>query len=1647
MPPEPLPWERKEYASKDHRRHERGDAPGGCGGGSSSSTRWRESYQGSYDFYRASPRRHPSGHYRHGGGYYQVYPEDSAPRGFTPSHSDRFLTEDDGFRSPSGRYSNGYRSAYSRELQGSLRRSPSLDVGDIPRQQDHQEINATDFPRQPNHQESKAINFPKHPYHQETNATDFPRQPNQQETKPIDFPKQPYHQETNVINRPVTALVSSASQTSLNKENDKIDGADGLGTDQISGHQDQSLGLIPWKKWSRPASTKDKSKMEDGGTKVGLPLEKETPPWAPVVSSFASTESAFKKPRLGWGQGLAKYEKQKAEGSTEPSVGGLFACLSPSTTCSSSQGAEDKFCSRVGNNDASLMQNCDLLASTFPSSYEEVLANLDNLQVNYISSFDSLLADLIQSEDSFGGDSNLMGQSSVNKLLKLKKHVSNAYEKIENKIDLLEKELKAIIGDTKTDAYLDSIKPSDSLASKMSRMPLDDLSNEHKHLKDQRENCMEELSLEDNEHRPSSIFVEHEIVTEKTLSSFEKEPPGSRLEKLAASASLIEAERLKTTELSDTIESHGRGRLMVPHEVDIRPFVDDSVSIGSRGTIQGMADSNLVNLFKNSNRSSSKLAGEVFDFALPKDLPQSDNWGLVDFTSCHKHDMEIKEKLSTIKCRQKFKEHVLALKFMALRHSWKVKRFRTKSSRRSELSNPSFQNGSQKQRSNRSRPTSSAGTLTLVSTTEIMHNSSKLLSDSHIKPCRNHLKMPSLLNDRDKRCTRFVNHNRLIEDPLSFEKEKAMINPWSHDEKLVFMEMLARYGKDFTKISSFLDHKTTADCIEFYYKNHKSDGFKEVKKQLYLRKQHQSLPANTYLVASGKNRNRRKNVESLDLLGAATVMVAQNEYTKKIGKHAGSTSSRDSVYFYGANKVNISSQERESFAANVLVGISSTRSSEGISSHDTCSVGHAKNMNEEAILDVDDTCFSDEGCGELESADWTDKEKIVFIQALSMYGKDFTRIADCLRTRSKEQCKIFFSKARKCLALDAINQGCTAGVTPVSLTNRGISDIDDTCGLEMNSAVCSTQSCSKIDDDVSQPVANNGYEGISNKGYEGIARCASTDSHVETESSYEQDNNVLDKGNPESDNKADKQMTISYDVKQTFNEDNLQSDVPQKQSIVAASGCEAVKYEAADSADGEVKFEETGSIISLPVSVVSIRKSEQVEECLEAVPKQITASVSSVRDLVECSPGESMKKKADSNSSCATEVGLWNKKLANINSIANENVFPSTTKASAQNRVQMVSANNANCCRCLTFDSQVKHDMHPSTAKNPQTILLKQENDDSVPLNSFVANPSSVCFRCSPCIYSEALTSFLPLHVDQNMYIVKSYPLQSLKQEANGKANPPALEQLSQHQVESGKKEVSRPNHFLASDKHWKSNISTPHLASGGMSLSENQSEIEVRTCFKNCAVDVEKPRPGDLKLFGKILSTSTQKPGSSSNGNIQRSSLPKMDGASKMFSSSDIKDANQLVNAGSGQVNLETTYGFWDGKRIQTGFSSLPETASIFYKYLEAPTSTSHYPVKDGIDHNSFLTEYQQPYMPPLSANLKQIDSIPGLRKRTQINMIPGFQQQVRVTPLGTNMIGGRMLVGGVDPVPTLNVHFAARTEVFSSDTEPWRGDMGSRL
>ncbi|WOL16282.1 hypothetical protein Cni_G25069 [Canna indica] len=1661
MPPEPLPWDRKEYLFKDHRKHERGDALDG-GGGSSSAPRWRDPYHGPRDLPRASPRRPLSGHYRHGGGYHQVQPEDSVGHGWTPSRSDRLWFEDDGFRSSSVRYGGGHRGSSggsSRDNRGSFRRSPYWDSGDFSRQ-----------------------------HHHDSHVT-----PQMSVTNPI----------------------LSTSQTSLKDQNGKTgSGADdGFDTGHIFDRREDSLGSMPWKKWSRPASATltrtGRSESQEAGPETILSTGKENPLRTSVTSDLPPDDVASKKkPRLGWGQGLAKYEKQKVEGSQDASFGsgkgllsdssqkntGISGCLSPatpcSTTCSSSPGTDDKSFSKVTTDGNGISRNSELPGPTFLQLCEEVPNNFDHLEVIPFGSLDSLLADMFQSEDAFSGDSSFTSHSAMSKLSEFKDCISNGLEKIETEIDLLEKELKSLDCDAKSGPSQRFLKlKADSVAV---ILPLAGLSNKSSYTDDQK---VAYVKVEVVENAPcTKCFEEEDLIEDINITKIETIPskinemPDSAMElsdvKLDRSSLLAENERLEVSELKQIVDTNNAEKLMVSSEDDKINCVNESnnsVNVNSDGIGQSEMESNLINLIMDSNREAAKLASKTFEEVLPRNPPQLDIWGLVDLTSCRKNNLKIKEKLAVRKSQLKFKERVLTLKFRALHYLWKedlhllsIKKLRTKSGKRIEL-NRSLQSNSQKQRSSvRYWYSLPAGNFTLVPTTEIVNFTSKLLLDSQIKFYRNNLKMPSLLLDeKEKRYTGFITHNGLIEDPPRFEKERAMINPWSHDEKEVFMEMLAQVGKDFTKISSFLSHKTTADCIEFYYKNHKSESFKEVKNRLVLRKQQQCAPANTFLVASGKIWNHEVNAASLDMLGAASFAATHSLDTVSSQKYAGRTAYESYGYPGRPSSANISIEERETAAADMLVGICGALSSEALSSCISSSVDPPDKTNYVKLgqmitpevsgnLDEEDAC-SDEGCGELDSADWTDQEKSMFIKALSIYGKDFMKISTFMKTRSREQCKIFFSKARKCLCLDAIQHDTANEGMPLSDANEGRSGTDDACVVEIDSAICSTQSCSKVDLDVTQSIANTSYDEIANV----------VTGQNETNLVNEQNEDVFIESKVEgTDNKE--AFSIPDDKLQSQVDGNLQSDLHMKGSVVAAD------CEVADSAGRETKVIRTSKIIVSP--------SELVVE--EACSKRESKMIQNAETDGDGGIAEGLKKE-DTKSLPVVKVGLSNAKLSNMNLTANQNSSLCSEKEFNPSEAALLSGKKADVCHPLAFVPSFQQQMHldllTHRPKKHQSILLNQEDSHSVPSNSFFVDSSSICFGGSLDESSRATLNFqehankqnhntvkrdlyqqymlrnIPVNqVDRNIQILRGYPLQAFNQEVKREADCPSDEKSSLLETDSKKNGITQSNNFFMSDMPWKkSNVSNlSHTISdlSCRSSAENQSDNEVKPFVKKACSETEEHRTGDVKLFGKILShpSSVQKSSSSSHESNVRHPSPKFE-VSTTRSNTNVNDSSRFIgNAGSsGQVGLDErpvrTYGFWDGKRIQTGFSSLPENATMLAKTQEPLASLSFYQAKkDGIPNCSgVLTDYHQSYMQQLSSDGKRLESFSELQKRNGAEMVSGFQQQGRGYPLDANVMGGGILVGsGVsDPVAALKLHYAAaRAKILGSDVESWRGDIGGR-
>ncbi|KAG6400489.1 hypothetical protein SASPL_137326 [Salvia splendens] len=103
-------------------------------------------------------------------------------------------------------------------------------------------------------------------------------------------------------------------------------------------------------------------------------------------------------------------------------------------------------------------------------------------------------------------------------------------------------------------------------------------------------------------------------------------------------------------------------------------------------------------------------------------------------------------------------------------------------------------------------------------------------------------------------------------------------------------------------------------------------------------------------------------------------------------------------------------------------------------------------------------------CGEMYSTDWTDEEKSAFVQTLSSCGKDFVMVSQCVRTRSSEQCKIFFSKTRKCPGLDKIRLGFGIGVSDAG--HGGNSDTEGACVVQTCSVTGNNGSDCRMEEDL-----------------------------------------------------------------------------------------------------------------------------------------------------------------------------------------------------------------------------------------------------------------------------------------------------------------------------------------------------------------------------------------------------------------------------------------------------------------------------------------------------------------------------------------------------------------------------------------------------
>ncbi|XP_052199992.1 uncharacterized protein LOC127806630 isoform X2 [Diospyros lotus] len=1460
--------------------------------------------------------------------------------------------------------------------------------------------------------------------------------------------------------------------------NDQTGNVDGLGTGRIL-ERENLLGSIGRKpsKWTRSGSLSSRCSvfsyassfksmgMDSSEAKAEVQPKRVTPIWSPSGDAMACSAlavpseetNARKKLRLNWGEGLAKYEKKKVEASDDratnpgmivcgntdpmhshlsnlseksPRVAGTSDCRSPTIpspiACSSSPGGEETPFVREVNilGDAINLNSSTGLLSQ--SHVEGIAFNLESLKLSPIPNLSTSLCEFFQSEEL--EDSSFVRSTPMNKLLLWKGDILKELEVTESEIELLENEFKCLISKNENRCQCPAgssslqqecqTKPCEKLVVNSNAIPqpapLQLASSEGVAVDDGGGLKKEHGQVEDHHMDSPGIVISKSAENTTTLSkSMKHDEVASKSRNQEEKCSVGDSNEEKTEGL---LTSEGGGQLT---------FSKTSVA---------------CDLILASNKDCASRASQEFNKLLPFVDYHIDTSRTTNVS--WQKDPHVKGKFVMRKHLLKFKERIMTLRYRAFQHLWKedlrllsIRKHHAKSQKRLELSSHTPHTGYPKYwlpaRSRLSSP------------------------DTQAEPYRSYLKMPLLILDKkEKMSSRFISSNGLVEDPCSLEKERAMINPWTAKEKEIFLDKLANFGKDFKKIASFLHHKTTADCVEFYYKNHKLDCFVKTKKS-QLAKQGKSCSRNNYLIASGKRWNHETNTASLAMLGMASAMASNADHGMKkqqkctVRLKVRATSNHSALrggndMLERSSSVDILNSEREAVAADVLAGICSSLSSEAMSSCITSSFDPAESYHDqksqvvgslkrqrpftpEVTQNADDVTCSDESCGEMEHTDWTDEEKAVFIQAVSSYGKDFATISRSVRTRSRNQCKIFFSKARKCLELDMLCPWpCDQRMLGNEDAKEGGSGNNNIC-TETNSAICSERTGSKVDENMMPSDLNR---------------------------------------------KCDPAETVILQTDlMSRSEDNGTEAIDEEHELQSEDMVTGWQGEANQKFDFGTNGEENADF---PPSVGGgDEATEETNSVGESVPPKCDEDHGEVLPDAE----------ADT-----FNVGL---ELKDQHRISDSNL--NDRKAEENGILNASSLSDSKCCdKVLHTNRNVSNLAVETNATLGYQVDLKRKQKDALELKAPLEPRTSLLVSVNSVIECPDLSSDGPPALDFENFRDKECQKLAIGNDNNQHQSGHSLLErggswpilqgypfrvFTNKEMNNGDKDfeeldVQSRNRKLPSDMYlsqeWflqKCNgLKTNNAVAQIPFQLQEQKSYRSRSPSLNSS-DTEKPcRKGDVKLFGQILTKSSAQ--QNEDEGIQNSKFSSKD-CNVKFSTHNVE--GNPVPAKLNQNNSCLGYGFWDGNRIQSGFSTASDSSFVLHG---RPTSLGNY-------SNSSNMEWQPlPLGSVVKSNEQNLTSILSNREMSSSNgeadyqlhrsweiarpnprTVDVTQRQDTLFPEMRRLSGSdahpgqlaREMVGdactGISDPAAINLHYA-KTEQYSvkavgiGSEESWRGE-----
>ncbi|KAM4827650.1 nuclear receptor corepressor 2 [Thomomys bottae] len=263
--------------------------------------------------------------------------------------------------------------------------------------------------------------------------------------------------------------------------------------------------------------------------------------------------------------------------------------------------------------------------------------------------------------------------------------------------------------------------------------------------------------------------------------------------------------------------------------------------------------------------------------------------------------------------------------------------------------------------------------------------------------------IPPMLYDADQQRIKFINMNGLMDDPMKVYKDRQVMNLWSEQEKETFREKFTQHPKNFGLIASFLERKTVAECVLYYYLTKKNENYKSLVRRSYRRR--------------GKSQQQQQQQQQMTRTSQEEEKEKEKEAEKEEEKPEADGNDKEELSKEKADDTSgEDNDEKEAVAAK---GRKTANSQGRRKGRITRSMANEAN-HEEAVTPQQSAELASIEMNE--SSRWTEEEMETAKKGLLEHGRNWSAIARMVGSKTVSQCKNFYFNYKKRQNLDGILQ-------------------------------------------------------------------------------------------------------------------------------------------------------------------------------------------------------------------------------------------------------------------------------------------------------------------------------------------------------------------------------------------------------------------------------------------------------------------------------------------------------------------------------------------------------------------------------------------------------------------------------------------------